>query len=101
MEEKSENSKAADIYALGMTILEAMTGSIPYVEVPNEIVVMRKITEGTLPPRPEAHIPISCYRASTLWHLMNQCWSRNPQTRPTAIQVQERVSQLAYSYSDT
>ncbi|CAE6444978.1 unnamed protein product [Rhizoctonia solani] len=91
IEEKSSNSYPADVYALGMTILEAMTGSIPYAEVSNDVIVMKKITQGILPLRPEAHIPPSCYRASFLWSLMNRCWNYDPQIRPTAAQIQEQV----------
>lgn len=45
-------SKSADIYALGMTLLELMTGSSPFAEINNPAVVVRAVQDGNRPSIP-------------------------------------------------
>ncbi|CEL54529.1 putative serine/threonine-protein kinase DDB_G0284251 OS=Dictyostelium discoideum GN=DDB_G0284251 PE=3 SV=1 [Rhizoctonia solani AG-1 IB] len=96
IEDKSVNSYAADVYALGMTMLEAMTGKMPYVETANDVAAMQKITKGIHPPRPNTHIPESCRRASFLWSLLEACWDLDPQRRPTAARILDQVRTIKY-----
>ncbi|KAG9100020.1 hypothetical protein FRC06_004599 [Ceratobasidium sp. 370] len=81
----------ADVYALGMTILEILTGSVPF-EGKNEQQVMAAIFKNKHPPRPEDAIPSSSTQGDELWSLLVQCWGQDPSARPTAVGVRDRVS---------
>ncbi|KAL5636239.1 hypothetical protein ACGC1H_004904 [Rhizoctonia solani] len=94
LDEQSENSYEADVYALGMTMLEAMTGAVPYAHISRESVVMRHIIGGILPVRPEAHIPRGADYGDLFWSLLNQCWLYDHQSRPTAVEIQHQIRNI-------
>ncbi|CAE6450867.1 unnamed protein product [Rhizoctonia solani] len=76
----------ADIYALGMTILEIITGSPPY-ESLGDMAALTKIMTKTYPARPVEHIPPGIRQADLLWSLLTSCWDPNPNDRPTASEM--------------
>ncbi|CAE7098430.1 unnamed protein product [Rhizoctonia solani] len=76
-------TRASDIYSLGMTILETITGKIPYDTVKN---VISALLKGKLPRRP-SEIPVDSVYGNILWSLLRSCWSTNPNNRPTARHV--------------
>lgn len=80
----SKRSLEADVYALGMTILETITGQVPFAEhIRDEAVLKAVITRNGKPKRPDS-IPASSKRGNLLWRILNLCWSRDPEARPTA-----------------
>ncbi|KAH7340114.1 kinase-like domain-containing protein [Rhizoctonia solani] len=83
-----------DVFSLGMTILEVITGVIPFHGM-NEAVVVLKLVTGVHPPRPEAHIPTGNERADLLWALLVDCWALKPEDRPTSIEVRNRMRNIA------
>ncbi|CAE6429589.1 unnamed protein product [Rhizoctonia solani] len=96
LEEKSENSYQADVYALGMTILEAITGKVPYAHITRDCAVMRHVIDGVLPIRPEAHIlGDDCY-GDALWSLLNRCWAYDSRNRPTATEIQYQMKFIPF-----
>ncbi|KAF8606452.1 kinase-like protein [Ceratobasidium sp. AG-I] len=76
----------ADVYALGMTILETITGDVPFFGF-TEHKVHRALSRGDLPLRPESFIPSNSKDANSLWTLLTTCWARNPKNRPSAGHV--------------
>ncbi|KAJ1306306.1 hypothetical protein OPQ81_011005 [Rhizoctonia solani] len=84
----------ADVYALGMTILEVITGHPPY-ESLGDVAALSKIMTKTHPARPESHIPSGIRQADLLWLLLTDCWNPNPEDRPTASEVREEMKTLA------
>ncbi|KDN34012.1 hypothetical protein RSAG8_12895, partial [Rhizoctonia solani AG-8 WAC10335] len=84
--EESALTRQADIYALGMTYLEIITGSEPYYGVP-EHAIKQKIREGANPTRPEKEMPIGSAQHDRIWSLMKSCWAYDPRDRPTADKV--------------
>ncbi|KAG8761765.1 hypothetical protein FRC11_013221, partial [Ceratobasidium sp. 423] len=64
-----ERSEAADIYALGMTMLEIMSGELPYAEKP-DLAVMSLVQRGKHPERPEDNIPPSSRDGDKFWKLL-------------------------------
>ncbi|KAH7340115.1 kinase-like domain-containing protein [Rhizoctonia solani] len=96
LEEKSENSYQADVYALAMTILEAITGDVPYAHIARDCAVMNQIIGGKLPTRPEAHMISDGYYADTLWSLLNQCWAYDYRKRPTAVYIQHQMKSIVF-----
>ena len=74
-------TKESDCYALGMVILEVLTGQAPFPRC-SSLVVMRKIVEGEHPNRPQG--PEAVWFTNDLWGVLEQCWLPKPKLRPTA-----------------
>ncbi|KAG9127217.1 hypothetical protein FRC07_000135 [Ceratobasidium sp. 392] len=86
-EKPDDISTATDVYALGMTILEILTGEAPYSQYPNEFTCLRVALDGKLPDRPLKQIPADGDWGNMVWTLLISCWKREPKERPTAEQV--------------
>ncbi|KAG8728003.1 hypothetical protein FRC11_011973, partial [Ceratobasidium sp. 423] len=84
----------ADIYALGMTFLEIMSGNVPYHEYKKDASVVPRITQHILPKRPDHGIPKGDIRADQLWLLMQDTWARDPQYRPNARVVRDTMRMI-------
>ena len=83
-------TKESDCYALGMVILEVLTGQAPFPHCRN-MIVMRKIVEGEHPDRP--HGPEAAWFTDDLWGMLEQCWSPKPKLRPAVEGILERLEQ--------
>ncbi|KAF8747019.1 Protein tyrosine kinase, partial [Rhizoctonia solani] len=89
--EGASRSKMSDVYALGMTILEAFTGAVPYYpECSRDFQVLLAVQQGVLPTRPVSQLPNDS-KGDQMWSLLETCWDREPDARPSAIEVAERV----------
>ncbi|CAE6479193.1 unnamed protein product [Rhizoctonia solani] len=93
-ETTDKNTFETDVFSLGMTILEVITGLPPYAGI-NDVAVVFRIVTGEHPVRPEAHIPTGDKRADLLWALLKDCWAPRPEDRPTAIEVRDRMRIIA------
>ncbi|KAG9073667.1 hypothetical protein FRC06_011220, partial [Ceratobasidium sp. 370] len=83
-----EYTKTADIYALGMTVLEVLTGDVPFADLKHDpAVITRVVVQSRMPERPERSIPSLSKHGDDLWALLLQCWSYDPQARPSATHV--------------
>ncbi|KAG9087072.1 hypothetical protein FRC06_002750 [Ceratobasidium sp. 370] len=78
----------ADVYALGMTILETITGTVPF-SGRNNIAVLAAVMTRKTPARPEDDIPSNSQHGDILWSLLKKCWNPEPAERPSAAQVAE------------
>ncbi|KDN34285.1 hypothetical protein RSAG8_12625, partial [Rhizoctonia solani AG-8 WAC10335] len=82
----SPATKASDVYALGMTVLETISGMISY-HGKQDVTIMLLVTVKKQPPeRPEC-IPNGCKNGERLWELLLGCWAYEPGERPSAEQV--------------
>ncbi|KAG8715219.1 hypothetical protein FRC09_016814 [Ceratobasidium sp. 395] len=79
-------SRQADVYSLGMTVLEIISRQLPYAEAKNEAAVMMTVLKLKHPRRPDK-IPVESKQGNTLWALLKTCWSRDPEDRPEASYV--------------
>ena len=87
---ESRPTKESDCYALGMVILEVLTGQAPFARNGSWVTVMRKVLNGERPERPK-----EVWFTDDLWGTLEQCWSPHPETRPTVkaiLECLERVS---------
>ncbi|KIO19638.1 hypothetical protein M407DRAFT_30709 [Tulasnella calospora MUT 4182] len=79
----------SDIWALGWIAYEVMTNTIPFHDVKKDAIVINRVIQGHLPSVTE-HARMSLIRA--LCSLMVQCWSINPDGRPTAEECRKSIS---------
>ncbi|CUA69951.1 hypothetical protein RSOLAG22IIIB_08794 [Rhizoctonia solani] len=88
-----EPSKAADVYALGMTILEVITNKLPY-DGKTDLVIVSLICQGKHPERPEKYIPFRSRDGNRCWGLLRHCWEYEPGNRPQVVEVARRIQQI-------
>ncbi|KAH7329830.1 kinase-like domain-containing protein [Rhizoctonia solani] len=89
-EAEAEPTFGSDIYALGMTFLEIMSGKVPYSDLLREASVVRRIIQHSLPKRPEDCMVMGDARADELWDLMINTWAKESENRPEADTVTNR-----------
>jgi serine/threonine protein kinase len=77
-------TEKSDIYAFGMTILEIFTGKIPFSQKKNDSSVIFHVLDGG---RPE--LPIFLKEQEILRKLIQNCWDKDPDNRPTSRAVCE------------
>ncbi|CAE6423368.1 hypothetical protein ACGC1H_002322 [Rhizoctonia solani] len=89
----SLRTKASDVYALGMTIYEAIIGKVPYYGETEVQVIILVALKKVSPERP-IWIPRGHENGDRLWDLLSRCWSWDPEKRPSAIQVTETIRKI-------
>ncbi|CAE6509482.1 unnamed protein product [Rhizoctonia solani] len=80
--EVPKRTTQSDIYALGMTMFEIVTGEVPYSECRHDYTIIKKAEKGTLPNRPLDRLKDD-NKGNMMWRLLQQCWRRNASTRPS------------------
>ncbi|KAK4686375.1 hypothetical protein P7C73_g3746, partial [Tremellales sp. Uapishka_1] len=69
-------SPASDIWSLGCTIIELLTGKPPYSDITNSMTVLFRIVEDDMPPLPDVSPELSDF--------LKLCFIKNPHARPAA-----------------
>ena len=87
----SRPTKESDRYALGMVILEVLSGQAPFA-CDNAAAVMRKVLNREHPERPK-----EVWFTDDLWGTLKQCWSFQPETRPTVEVILECLDSVSLS----
>jgi len=82
--ENGRPTKESDYYALGMVILEVLTGEPPFPNC-NGVVVIGKVIEGERPGRPQGGEGM--WFTDDLWEMLERCWSPWPERRPAVDTV--------------
>ncbi|KAF8517673.1 kinase-like protein, partial [Hysterangium stoloniferum] len=72
--------KGSDVWAFGMTVIEILTGKLPYSEISLDPAVMHLIMNGQIPSRPDASTASSL--TEELWSICTRCWDPDPKKRP-------------------
>ncbi|KAG8703230.1 hypothetical protein FRC11_010897, partial [Ceratobasidium sp. 423] len=87
-EEVNGTTTASDVYALGMTILETFTSTVPFFEKKSDhAVIMEVVIHKKTPTRPQKGIPEGSVYGDKLWDILTKCWSHDPKGRPSAGDV--------------
>ncbi|KAF8202162.1 hypothetical protein BJ912DRAFT_431034 [Pholiota molesta] len=77
-------STKSDIWSLGCTVIELLTGRPPYAEISNAMTVMFRIVEDDMPPIPED-------ASDPLKDFLEQCFHKDPTRRPSAEELCEHA----------
>ncbi|KAL5633732.1 hypothetical protein ACGC1H_005814 [Rhizoctonia solani] len=94
LQEIAPLSKESDVYALGMVYQEAITGQLPFSEKQEMALLLAVCVRQEVPTRPVAQIPANSENGDKLWELLCKCWSREPEKRPSAAQVESIVATI-------
>lgn len=84
---------AADVYSLGITMWQLISGTSPYKGHREHTVIYKVVTDEYRPELP----PASCPEDERFLSLIQSCWSQQPQCRPTVQQVLEELEQIQCS----
>lgn len=84
---------ATDVWSFGMLCLEILTGQAPFHNLVDPEAVLIQLIGGILPARPSAEVTDRGL-SEELWVLMQQCWDRKPEQRPTMNMVIRRMETL-------
>ncbi|KAG8724060.1 hypothetical protein FRC09_000603 [Ceratobasidium sp. 395] len=87
---EGRRSTKSDIYALGMTILEIVTGGVPFKGMSDIGVVREVAIRRGIPKRP--YEKIHGEGGDILWEILLGCWTFDPNRRTTASQIVVSVS---------
>ncbi|KAJ3873643.1 kinase-like domain-containing protein [Lentinula edodes] len=80
--------KSRDIYAFGCTVVEILSGKVPFQNIKYDVAVISQVLRGC---RPE--IPASLAQMSgDLPELVSSCWDPMPSRRPTADDISTFLS---------
>ena len=88
-------TKESDRYAIGMVIYEVLSGQAP-LALHNRHIVSSKIIEGERPGRPSGAEGASF--TDDLWRILEQCWSAQPEVRPTTELVLEYLERASKNW---
>ena len=91
-DERSPYTTMSDVYSLAMTILEVVTEQHPYSHIRYDTAVCRTVLEGHHPRKPDNF-------SENLWSLLESCWNRTPQNRPTAEMVWSWLDVVRLAYT--
>jgi serine/threonine protein kinase len=80
----------SDIYSLGMTILEVMTGKMPYSHRRYDTVVMLDVIRGVKPNRPDIAVV-----SDQVWAIMEACWG-SAEKRPSASMMESWLNAVRF-----
>ncbi|CAE6455813.1 unnamed protein product [Rhizoctonia solani] len=73
---------------------EAITGQLPFSEKQEMALLLAVCVRQEVPTRPVAQIPANSENGDKLWELLCKCWSREPEKRPSAAQVESIVATI-------
>ncbi|KAJ7586545.1 kinase-like domain-containing protein, partial [Mycena floridula] len=87
----SRNTQKSDMYSFACVCYEVFTGKPPFCELEmiREMAIMLKVLNNERPTR-----PASSKLNDTVWNCMTDCWKHNPDERPTAEEIVQRLSAM-------
>ncbi|QRV99097.1 Tyrosine kinase domain protein [Ceratobasidium sp. AG-Ba] len=84
----------SDVWALGCTILEMITGRLPYHNHRQDAKVTQKILSGEMPgsrPQNKTSDRID-FEYQKTWDVIELCWTTSPVARPSCAKLLEKIS---------
>ena len=89
--EKGVPSKEGDVYALGMTVYQVLTGEFPFYPR-REFEVIHAVLDGERPPKPKNAEEIGMKEA--VWELMGECWREKREERPAMPEILKKFHEI-------
>lgn len=86
-DEHPQLSTHSDVWSFGTTILEVLSGKLPYYHRKNDIQVFHEKLRGLKPRRED-------YIQDEIWDLLQLCWKDNPMDRPSMSHVRATVDKF-------
>lgn len=83
-----------DIYSYGMVLWELLTGQVPYGNMTTAQIASDVLENDIRPPLPTVGPP-------ALMDLITQCWSKNPNSRPSMSRVIALLKKSIYHFDGT
>ncbi|KLO16717.1 kinase-like protein [Schizopora paradoxa] len=82
-----------DVWAFGMTLLELLTGELPYSHIRSDSRVVTEIVMGRLPHKPTIeNNDIDAELKRFMWSICLKCWIRKPEDRPPIDVVSKEMN---------
>ncbi|CAE6385760.1 unnamed protein product [Rhizoctonia solani] len=83
-----------DVWGWAMAALEIVSGSIPYHMHKQAMNIILKVNQG--PPRRRDHpgFDIYAYRPDEMWTLLERCWAKEPENRPSMDEVVAELKKI-------
>lgn len=92
----SSPTMAADTYSYAMAILELLTGKHPFADYRRDAqVIFSIVVQKQTPPRPVDN-GACLWLSDGLWSLMQGCWHKDAQSRPTMAQVTSHMTEMNF-----
>jgi len=91
----SQPTRKSDCYALGMTILEVLSGRVPFAPF-RDPAIIRKVIKGERPGRPKG--TKGEWFTDDLWRTLEQCWLPQPEDRPDIEAVLGCLERLSVTW---
>ncbi|CCO36792.1 Serine/threonine-protein kinase TNNI3K [Rhizoctonia solani AG-1 IB] len=84
-----------DVWGWAMAALEIISGSIPYHMHKQAMNIILKVNEG--PPRRKDYAGFNRYahRPDETWALLERCWAKEPESRPTMDEIVKELKGIA------
>lgn len=82
--ERPRHDEKTDVWAYGMTMLELVTGELPFAHIQYDLKVLVAIAMQKLPREPSYRGSPSCMTLGRyMWSVCKRCWIINPAGRPS------------------
>jgi len=82
-----QRSREADIYAVGMTMLEILTANVPFRECPTGPSVIRAVIQGRIPSVQDLQAEPVSPKSLVMVGVLHWCWKHEPSERATARRI--------------
>ncbi|KAG8774875.1 hypothetical protein FRC12_001783 [Ceratobasidium sp. 428] len=92
-----------DIYSFGMTVLEIVTGEVPFANYAQPIALSIQVgVKGEIPARPDLSLifPEKAME-DEFWGLLTRCWDSEPKNRPSAPHLRTQLASIWERLSHT
>ncbi|KAG8959587.1 hypothetical protein FRC03_007747 [Tulasnella sp. 419] len=91
--ESRRKTPMMDMWSFGCLMAQVMTAQLLYPECRNDYQVLVQIIQGTLPMNTLKYAVLRPDQTA-LWMIVDNCWRRNPNARPSAAEALGRISKL-------
>jgi len=92
------HNEKTDVWSFGMTILELLSGDVPYASIKNDLRVMFAIVQGQLPAKPQIMgSSLDASIRSYMWEICCRCWIKDPIERPSIAELLEGMERYRHS----